>query len=462
MGIRYRYTLFGLLLFSSPAFAQEANHNPLIPDMLADPSIVKIGDTYYCYATTDGYANGLATSGPPVIWTSKDFIHWGFKGTYFPSAANQLYWAPSKPVFVNNKYYLYPTLNTSIYAAVADKPEGPFKLLNGADTLHGPTAPKPMLKIAGPNGTKGIDADILLDDNGQAYMFWAMHGAARLQPDMCTLATAVTVIPTKRKGYSEGPLAFKRKGVYYYLYTLSGHEHYEYAYGYSRQSPLGPYTWPEQDIILTTDKEAKIYGPGHGNVFHEPGTDNYYFIYLEFGNGGTTRQIWADKMAFNEDGTIRPVKLTHKGIGPLGNVKQPRNLAIGAAATASSTMPDHKVIPVTEPTLQRTESYRAQLALDESNGTRWMADSADTAPVFTIDLGKPTAVKRTEAYFVKPTAGHAYRLESSVDGRQWKPCGGHENSIMQSPHADHLSGKIRYLRVTILSGTPGLWEFKVY
>ncbi|MFX1705415.1 hypothetical protein PV783_15730 [Chitinophaga sp. CC14] len=47
--------------------------------------------------------------------------------------------------------------------------------------------------------------------------------------------------------------------MYYYLYTLSGHEHYEYAYGYSRQSPLGPYTWPEQDIILTTDKEAKIY-----------------------------------------------------------------------------------------------------------------------------------------------------------------------------------------------------------
>nr|WP_235015867.1 family 43 glycosylhydrolase [Chitinophaga ginsengisegetis] len=98
--------------------------------------------------------------------------------------------------------------------------------------------------------------------------------------------------------------------MYYYLYTLSGHEHYEYAYGYSRQSPLGPYTWPEQDIILITDKEAKIYGPGHGNVFHEPGTDNYYFIYLEFGNGGTTRQIWVDKMEFNEDGTIRQVKLT--------------------------------------------------------------------------------------------------------------------------------------------------------
>lgn len=459
----YRYPLLLLLLISnSGSFAQMAHHNPLIPDMMADPSIEKVGDTYYCYATTDGYANGLSTSGPPVVWTSTDFVHWRFNGIYFPAAANQLYWAPSKAIPFKGKYYLYPTIHANIYAAVADKPGGPFRLLNGSDTLEGPDAPPPVVKLAGPGGTKGIDAEVLMDDDGQAYMYWAQHGAAKLHRDMFTLDTAVTVIQTKRKGYSEGPVVFKRKGIYYYLYTLSGHEHYEYAYGYSRESPLGPFTYPEQDIILTSDKEAQIYGPGHGCVFNEPGTDDYYFCYLEFGNGGPTRQVWADKMEFNPDGTIKPVKLTHTGVGPFGKAKQPRNLVSGATATASSVMPALQVKPVTEPTLQRTENYSPQLAIDQSNGTRWMADTSDASPVFVVDFGKITPVKRTDAYFVKPAAGHAYLLESSADGKQWTKCGGHEDTRIQSPHTDKLSLKTRYLRVTILKGTPGLWEFKVY
>jgi hypothetical protein len=42
----------------------EKRSNPMIADMIADPSIQKSGDTWYCYATTEGYGQGLATSGP--------------------------------------------------------------------------------------------------------------------------------------------------------------------------------------------------------------------------------------------------------------------------------------------------------------------------------------------------------------------------------------------------------------
>ena len=34
---------------------------------------------------------------------------------------------PSKAIFANGKYYIYPTINGYMYPAVADKPEGPFK-----------------------------------------------------------------------------------------------------------------------------------------------------------------------------------------------------------------------------------------------------------------------------------------------------------------------------------------------
>ena len=83
----------------------------------------------------------------------------------------------------------------------------------------------------------------------------------------------------------------------YYLYTLSGHENYQYAYMYSRVSLLGPFEAPREDIIARTDHQKDIYRPGHGCVFSITGTDNYYFAYLEFGRGGTTRQVWVNKSA---------------------------------------------------------------------------------------------------------------------------------------------------------------------
>ena len=118
----------GFVAVIEPTDNAQANAfgNALVPDMIADASIVQFGDTFYCYATTDGYGQGLATSGPPVVWKSRDFVNWVMDGTYFPSAAKEKYWAPSKAVAANGKYYIYPTVNHYMYAAVADSPEGPF------------------------------------------------------------------------------------------------------------------------------------------------------------------------------------------------------------------------------------------------------------------------------------------------------------------------------------------------
>jgi beta-xylosidase len=437
--------------------------NPIIPDMIADPSIVKIGDVYYCYATTDGYNSGLKTSGPPVLWQSGDLMNWSFKGIYFPSASGQLFWAPSGVRKVNGRYYLYPTVNRNIYVAVADRPEGPFKLANGDDTFTGRGAAKPVIVEKAPKGTKGIDAEVFVDDDGQAYLFWAQRGAAKLNKDMLSVDTATMVINTKRTGYSEGPIFFKRKGIYYYLYTLEGHENYKYAYGYSRSSPLGPFIFPEQDIIASTDKAKGIYGPGHGSVFANHQTGQYYFAYLEFGNGGANRQVWIDKLNFNADGTIKPVVLTHTGVKDSTALKKEINHAYGKKVSVSSVLHELKVQPVKDSTINRMETYAGANAVDESNGTRWMADTTvDKHASFRLDLGKLTTINRTEAYFVRPTAGHAYLLEHSPDGKNWKPYGGHGDVRLQSPHTDRHQVKTRYLRLTILKGMEGLWEFKVY
>ena len=125
MNHRLTTMIISLLSFAGVAQAQEnlplnPFGNPLLPEMVGDPSIIDVDGTFYCYVTTDGYGRGLETSGPPVVWKSKDFVNWSFSGTYFPQAENEKYWAPSKAVEYKGKWYIYPTVNGFMYPAVGE------------------------------------------------------------------------------------------------------------------------------------------------------------------------------------------------------------------------------------------------------------------------------------------------------------------------------------------------------
>jgi beta-xylosidase len=440
-----------------PADNEKANFGQaLIPDLVADPSIVDLDGTFYCYATTDGWGEGLDSSGTPVVWQSKDFLNWSFEGSSFPADFDLKYWAPSSLVHRNGRYYSFPTLDGEIAVVVAETPVGPFVAPDGQ---HVTRANHQVFPID-PNT---IDAEVFVDDDNQAYMVWQMRHLVKLTPDLLSPDGATITLPTKREGYSEGPYLTKRKGIYYYFYTLGGDEAYQYAYMMSHTSPLGPWEAPPQDIIATTDSAEKVFGPGHGCFFHPQGSEQWYFVYLEYGRGGTTRQIYADRMNFNEDGTIQPIKLTKAGVGALRPVADPApNLALGASATASSTQANYRVRPRRNSSLDRVETYVPSNAVDGANGSRWLAAPGDSAAWFQVDLGAAREIHRTEAYFVKPAAGHAYRLEWSLDGATWQPYGGHDELIRRSPHRDEKTVQARYLKLTILQGEPGLWEFRVY
>lgn len=439
--------------------AQRKFGNALIPDLLADPSIVEFDGIFYCYATTDGMGQGLDTAGLPVVWKSRDFLNWSFAGSIFPPSFDAKYWAPSAPVKKEGRYYLFPTLDNRITAVVSDSPDGPFLTLDGKEVRKGSGWSHFPINAKHP-----IDAEVFRDDDGQYYMVLSRRLIAKMNRDFTGLDSNPVEIRTKRGGYSEGPALFKRNGIYYYLYTLGGNEVYQYAYMMSRTSVMGPWESPEQDIIATTDHRQGIFGPGHGCFFNPQGSPRWFFVHLEYGRSSTNRQIMAAEMHFNADGTIRPIQLSFEGVGAIR--KDPAydspNLALGANATASSTRPEFRVPAISDPTLNRIETFSPVNALDGSNGSRWMALQNDAQAWYQLDLGKVCNIERTELYFNKPTAGHAYRLESSVDGKTWQPCGGREDIKVQSPHSDFKIGPARYLRVSILQGSPGLWEFRVY
>jgi beta-xylosidase len=452
----------------------EVQGNPLVPDTIADPSIVCFDGTYYLYATTD-IDKGLSEAGPPVVWKSKDFFNWSFDGVLIPGVkwGKIRYWAPGKVVLKNGVYYLFVTVvnekNTARgYVATADKPEGPFQFVGGPpifqdDPATGQKALKPLLP--------DIDGEPFIDDDGSAYILWRKRHASKLSDDLLSLTGPIVDIPTKQSGYSEGPFMFKRKGIYYYVYTISGGKNYKNAYMMSKTSPLGPfYAPPANDIITYTDPDARIIGPGHGNVFQFPGTDDFVFVYLEFGQGGTTRQVYADRMVFNDDGTIQPVHLTHRGIGPVGSASQPVNLALSGTATASSEREawQKDVNVETDPNnhgpnvnVHLTRTFEAKNAIDGSNATCWRADDKDGAPWWQIDLGDVKQVNKVEMAFVEPTLGHSWRLEKSTDGHTWEACGEQKDIAIRSPDVVENIGTTRYLKVTITSGKPGIWEFKI-
>jgi hypothetical protein len=427
----------------------------LIPDLVADPSIVEFDGVFYCYATTDGEGKHLSTSGLPVVWKSTDFLNWSFSGSLFPPSFKGKYWAPSSAIRRDGTYYLYPTIDEHLTVVTAKSPEGPF--------LH-PETQAPGWKVITTKAGGRIDAEVLIDDDGQGYMVWQRRGFGKMRPDLLDLEeSGQFVMPAKRKAYAEGQYLFKRKGIYYFMYTQGGDEKYQYAYMMSRTGINGPWIEPEEDIISTTDHAKKIYGPGHGSFFCPAGSDQWYFIYLEFGRRSTNRQIFADKMNFNPDGTIQPITLTKEGVGVIRPSADDRpNLVLEGVATASSSRPQEKIRRNQEPTFDRVELFTPASAIDGSNGSRWMAARDDKEPWLQVDLGSPRDIKSTEAYFVQPTHGHAYKVEFSMDGSTWQPFGVHDEVRIQSPHRDEKSVRARYLRVTILRGTPGIWELRVY
>lgn len=469
------------------------SYNPLIPDNLADPSVSKFADTYYLYGTTD-LDYGLGRAGTPVVWKSKDFVNWSFEGSHirgFDWAKGYeyendkgekkkgyfRYWAPGKVIEQEGRYYLYVTFvkpdeKMGTYVLVADRPDGPFRFAEGKG-LSLPGTEEADTPAVVPD----IDGEPFIDEDGKGYIFWRRRLAARLSDDKLHVDGEPVSIKTARQGYSEGPLMFKRKGIYYYVYTLSGHQNYANAYMMSRESPLTGFVKPEgNDIFLFSAPENQVWGPGHGNVFYDEGTDEYIFVYLEYGDGGTTRQVYANRMEFNEDGTIKTLVPDMRGVGYLTTPQETRkNVALQSHFYASSEKaPRTSTVSIeTQPNqplpdkgsvknYTRTHTYQAAHVADESNGTRWMAADTDSSPFITADLKEVRKVSECHFFFTRPTEGHTWKLEKSVDGKNWQICAEQGKVQARSPHIADGIGEARYLRLHIRRGDAGLWEWKIY
>ncbi|GGH26582.1 hypothetical protein FAZ19_18235 [Sphingobacterium alkalisoli] len=433
---------------------QQPGHlNPILPGYFADPTIKKIGDTYYIYATTDG--NGWG-AGPSQVWTSEDFINWTIQPMNWPNT--HWYWAPDMTKGYDGRYYLYYSQPVEIFGAVSDSPVGPWEPLvpNGKSII-----PNYMIP-----GVITLDAQTFTDDDGKMYMYWGTwgiypdHGCAvgLLNHDMKSFEKIELIPNTVAIDFFEAPYVFKRNGVYYFMYS-SGHceDHsYRVQYAKSKVGPMGPFEYPDHNPILVTNTDGTIHGPGHHSILEVDG--RYFIVYHRHNNphsgGGFHRQVAIDELFFNADGDIKNIVPTHEGIKDLSKpTSYPEDRAFGKSIEVSSYYND---------------DFKPSFAVDDNNGTLWRAKENQQPAWISVDLGKSEDVQTVEIQFEYPTYAYQYTLETSEDGEYWTTFADQSvNNRWASPVLEHGKAKARYVRLKIwntqLPGLPrGVWNISVY
>uniref|UniRef100_UPI003FEE89EC glycoside hydrolase family 43 protein n=1 Tax=Prevotella sp. TaxID=59823 RepID=UPI003FEE89EC len=291
--------------------------NPIFKGWYADPEGAVLDGQYWVFPT---YSADFDDQTFMDAFSSPDLVTW----TKHPrvldkkdvSWARRAMWAPAV-MHANGKYYLFFSANDvhegevgGIGVATASRPEGPYK-----DALG-----KPLINEI-VNGAQPIDQFVFRDDDGQYYMYyggWGHCNVAKMSPDLMSIvpfADGSKFREVTPENYVEGPFMLKRKGKYYFMWSEGGWGGPDYCVAYAiADSPFGPFR--RVGKILQQDP-AVATGAGHHSVIQVPGKDEYYIVYHRrplTETGRDCRETCIDRLYFDKQGNIVPVKMTFEGV----------------------------------------------------------------------------------------------------------------------------------------------------
>lgn len=289
--------------------------NPIVPAgmYIADPEGHQWADgRLYVYGSRDEHKDYYCSHRYHVLST-RDLIHWDVDQDAFATRgpnrqvlySDQCLFAPDC-AYREGTYYLYYCLASGGEdegVATSKSPYGPF--VNGR-------------KIA---GISQIDPAVLVDDDGQAYIYWAQFNskAAKLKPNMLEIEPGTIVdnlLTEKEHFFHEGSSIRKRDGVYYMVYAHIGRRGRPTCLGYATgTSPLGPFKY--QGVIIDNFGCDPETWNNHGSIVEVDG--KWYVLYHRSTHAcRTMRKACVEPITFNADGTIPEVEMTSQGAaGPL-------------------------------------------------------------------------------------------------------------------------------------------------
>jgi len=297
---------------------QVKKNNPVFPGWYADPEGTIFGKRYWIYPTFSApYDQQVfldAFSSPDLVnWTK----HSRILDTTAIKWARRAMWAPSI-IRKKEQYFLFFGANDiqnnqekgGIGVAVANNPAGPFRDYLG----------KPLVDQFY-HGAQPIDQFVFQDKDGQDYLIyggWRHCNIGKLNANLTgflPFADGNMFKEITPEGYVEGPFMFIRNGKYYFMWSEGGWTGPNYSVAYAMaDSPLGPFK--RIGKILQQDP-AIATGAGHHSVIQVPGTDQWYMVYHRRPLGekdANARVTCIDELHFDEQGAIKPVIITHKGV----------------------------------------------------------------------------------------------------------------------------------------------------
>lgn len=318
--------------------------NPFINDQFAaDPTARVFNDRIYVYPSHDiippeGARQDWFCMPDYHVFSSDNLTDWVDHGVILTQEDVQwgnpkgfAMWAPDC-VEKDGTYYFYfpdgPKIGRgfAIGVATANSPTGPFSC-----------EPHPI------EGVTGIDPCVLIDDDGQSYIYWSGMGirGAKLKSNMKEVDGELQTMPPRPgnnaqqgqvpafkvagqnmeglpEGFKEGPFVFKRDGWYYLTFpwvrgeTGEGRNPTEtLAYAMSK-NPLGP--WDFKGIIMA--EHANHCWTNHHSIVKYKGQWYIFYHHNDYSpNDDKRRSPRIEKISFRPDGTINEVKPTLRGVG---------------------------------------------------------------------------------------------------------------------------------------------------
>lgn len=290
--------------------------NPVMPGDMADPTIVKIGETYYATGTSSEWAPFYP------LYSSTDLINWTQTGHIFdekPEWTVSSFWAPEL-FYHNNKLYCYYTARR--------KSDG-VSFIGVASTSNPVTEKFTDHGLLIEFGTEAIDA-FIFDDDGQLYITWKAYGLDKRPIELVGSKLSADGLHLEGEPFSlmiddenigmEGQYHFKKDDYYYILYSAHGccgpNSDYD-VYVARSKSFKGPYEKYEGNPILHGGGDFK--SCGHGTATMAPDGRMYYLCHAYLPGDGfyLGRQAILQEMVVGDDDWV------YFPSGSLASIKQP-------------------------------------------------------------------------------------------------------------------------------------------
>ncbi len=249
--------------------------NPLLRGLYPDPSICKVGDTYYLVCSTFEYWPAVP------IFASKNLVDWEQIGnvldrpgqiSLLDAEASQGIFAPTIR-FHNGLFYMVTTVTGP------SSGEAPISLTNFFVTATDPAGPWSDPVVV---DVDGIDPSLFWED-GNAYMQYAGRGKimqVRIDDVTGEVLEGPRLLTTGCGGRDvEGPHMWVRDGWYYLLMAEGGTREGHHVTMMRGKDVWGPFELsPHGPVAINRDLRVPVQRVGHADWVVGPDGDDYLVL----------------------------------------------------------------------------------------------------------------------------------------------------------------------------------------